>query len=128
MRARSNVSDVSERIRIGASAGFTLRYVGLFGRLAGNWLRAALMAACTSRAAASMSRLRSNWRTMPVDPRLLDDVISFTPAIRPKNRSSGVATEDAIVSGLAPGRVAEIWMVGKSTWGNGETGNKVYAR
>ena len=33
------------------SAGLTLRQVGLVGRFAGNWPRAALMAACTSRAA-----------------------------------------------------------------------------
>jgi hypothetical protein len=40
-----------------------------------------------------------------VDPTPLDDVISVTPAMRPKRRSSGVATEEAIVSGLAPGSV-----------------------
>jgi hypothetical protein len=32
--------------------------------------------------------------------------------------------EDAIVSGLAPGREAPTLMVGKSTCGSGETGNK----
>ncbi len=37
-------------------------------------------------------------------PSVLDDVISVTPAMRPKRRSSGVATADAIVSGLAPGK------------------------
>ena len=30
----------------------------------------------------------------------------MTPAMRPNCRSSGVATDDAIVSGLAPGRLA----------------------
>ena len=34
---------------------------------------------------------------------LLDEVISVTPAMRPNCRSSGVATDEAIVSGLAPG-------------------------
>ena len=65
------------------------------------------MAACTSRAAASILRLRSNCRTMPVDPSELEDVISVTPAMCPNWRSSGVATAEAIVSGLAPGSPAE---------------------
>src|SRR5215470_6369416 len=128
MRARSNVSDVSERIRIGASAGFTLRYVGLFGRLAGNWLRAALMAACTSRAAPSMLRLRSNWRTMLVDPNWLVDVIWLMPAIRPNWRSRGVATADAMVVGFAPGSPAETEITGNSTCGSGATGRRLKAR
>ena len=76
MRLASDRSEVSARIMIGASAGFTFRYAGLPGRLAGNWPRAALMAACTSRAAASMFRLRSNWSVMPVEPSWLVDVIS----------------------------------------------------
>ena len=63
-------------IRIGASAGLTLRYVGLCGRLAGSWLRAALIAAWTSRAAASMLRLRSNCNMMLVAPSELVEVIS----------------------------------------------------
>jgi hypothetical protein len=37
---------------------------------------------------------------------VLVDVISVSPAIRPKRRSRGVATEEAMVSGLAPGRDA----------------------
>ena len=61
---------------------------------------------------------------MPVEPSWLDDVISVTPEIRPNCRSSGVATEEAIVSGLAPGKLALTFMVGKSTWGSGETGRK----
>jgi hypothetical protein len=75
----------------------------LFGRFGGSWLRAALMAACTSRAAASMLRSRSNCSTIVVAPSRLVDVISVTPAMRANWRSSGVATEEAIVSGLAPG-------------------------
>ena len=50
-----------------------------------------------------MSRERSNCRTTLVAPSALDDVISVTPAMRPNWRSSGVATADAMVSGLAPG-------------------------
>ncbi len=116
------VFDVSPSIRIGASAGFTLRQVGLRGKLLGNWPRAALIAACTSRAAASILRLRSNCSVMLVEPSVLDDVISFTPAILPNCRSSGVATEDAIVSGLAPGRPVFTEIDGKSTCGSGATG------
>src|SRR5258707_11131745 len=102
---------------MGASAGLTLRQFGLLGRLAGSCPRAALIAACTSRAAASMLRLRSNCRVTLVEPSELVEVISVTPAMRPNWRSSGVATDEAMVSGLAPGRLAETLMVGNSTWG-----------
>lgn len=107
----------------GALAGFTLRYVGLLGRPVGSRLRAALMAACTSRAAPLMSRLRSNCSVMRADPSELFEVISVTPAIRPSERSRGVATLAAIVSGLAPGSEADTEMVGKSTCGSGDTGS-----
>jgi hypothetical protein len=60
---------------------------------------------------------------MPVDPSELDEVISVTTAMRPNCRSSGVATDDAIVSGLAPGSEAETEIVGKSTCGSGDTGS-----
>jgi hypothetical protein len=80
------------------------------------------MAACTSRAAASMLRFRSNCRVMLVDPRLLDEVISVTDAMRVNWRSSGVATDEAMVSGLAPGKPACTEIVGKSTCGRGDTG------
>ena len=39
--------------------------------------------------------------------------------------SSGVATEVAMVSGLAPGRVAQTVMVGKSTSGSAATGSSL---
>src|SRR5580704_4184669 len=81
------------------------------------------MEACTSRAAPLISRFKSNWSVMLVDPRLLEEVISVTPAIRPNWRSSGVATEEAMISGLAPGKLAATEMVGKSTCGRAETGN-----
>ena len=55
---------------------------------------------------------------------MLVEVISVTPAMRPNWRSSGVATADAIVSGLAPGKPAETVIVGKSTCGSGETGSR----
>ena len=60
-----------------------LAVAGLFGKVRRQWPRAALMAAWTSRAAASILRLRSNWRTMLVLPRPLEEVISVTPAMRP---------------------------------------------
>ena len=92
------------------------------GRLEGSSERAAWMAACTSRAAPSMLRLRSNCKVTRVLPSELDEVISDTPAMRPRVRSSGVATVAAMVSGLAPGRDACTETVGKSTCGRGETG------
>src|SRR5271157_2339182 len=81
------------------------------------------MAAWTSRAAPSMLRLKSNFMVMLVVPRLLDEVISVMPAILPNWRSRGVATEEAMISGLAPGKPAPTEIVGKSTWGSGDTGN-----
>jgi hypothetical protein len=49
------------------------------------------------------------------------------PGICANCRSSGCATDDAIVSGLAPGSDADTWMVGKSTCGRGATGSIGYA-
>src|SRR5262245_14244883 len=71
-----------------------------------------------------MLRFRSNCRTMLVDPMVLVEVISVTPAMRPICRSSGVATEVAMVCGLAPGRLADTLMVGKSTCGKEATGRR----
>ena len=70
------------------------------------------MAACTSRAAPSMSRLRSNCRVMRAWPMPLCDVISVTSATEPRWRSSGEATLVATVSGLAPGSCALTEIVG----------------
>jgi hypothetical protein len=84
--------------------------------------RAALMAACTSRAAPSMSRDSSNCKVIRAEPSELAEVISVTPAIMPSDRSKGAATVAAIVSGLAPGSEACTEMVGKSICGNGATG------
>src|SRR6202158_2229566 len=85
------------------------------------------MAACTSRAAASILRVKSNCSTMVVEPSRLDEVIWFIPAMRPNCRSSGVATADAIVSGLAPGKPADTEMTGNSTCGSGATGRNLNA-
>jgi hypothetical protein len=102
-------------MRIGESAVFTLRKAGGLGRFLDNCPLAALIAACTSWAAPSILRLRSNCSVMVVRPSELVDVIWAMPAICPNCRSRGVVTEDAIVSGLAPGRLAETTIVGKST-------------
>src|ERR1700722_1480920 len=64
---------------------------------------------------------------MLVEPRELTDVISVTLEIRPNCRSSGVAMDDAMISGLAPGSEALTEMVGKSTCGRGETGSTMNA-
>src|SRR6476661_3130879 len=96
----------------GAAEGLALRYVGLLRSVAGRSARLALMAACTSRAAASMLRFRSNCRLMRVDPEPLLEVISLTPAMVPSRRSSGVATLEAMFSGLAPGMLADTEITG----------------
>src|SRR5260370_40407999 len=74
-----------------------------------------------------MSWLRSNCRVTEVLPSELDEVISVTPAMCPNCRSSGVATEEAMISALAPGSVALTEIVGKSTSGSGATGNTLNA-
>jgi hypothetical protein len=51
------------------------------------------------------------------------DVISVRPLIWLNCVSSGSATVDAIVSGLAPGYYAVTVIVGKSTCGKGATGS-----
>src|SRR5215472_9030131 len=61
---------------------------------------------------------------MLVFPRPLEEVIWVTPAMRPNWRSRGVATAEAMVSGLAPGRPDPTEIVGKSTCGSGATGRK----
>jgi len=80
--------------------------------VAGRSARDALIAAWTSRAAPSMSRFRSNCRLIRLEPLPLCEVISLTPAITPRRRSSGVATLLAIVSGLAPAMLAETEIAG----------------
>src|SRR5213083_2837569 len=111
---------------IGRSAGFTFWYEG--GTMpVGSWRSVLEIAACTSCAAASMLRSRVNWSVMLVLPRLDEEVIWSTPAMVENCFSSGVATAEAMVSGLAPGRLALTVMVGKSTLGRVETGSSRYA-
>ena len=59
-------------------------------------------------------RLRSNCSVIWVKPLPLLLVICGRPGIWPNCRSSGVATEDAVVSASAPGSCAETWIVGQA--------------
>ena len=73
--------------------------------MSGGSCRAAFaIAGCTSCAAASMSRSRSNCSVMVVTPSAFVEVIESRPAMVENCFSSGVATAAAMVSGLAPGR------------------------
>src|SRR5665213_4246959 len=63
-----------------------------------------------------------------VPPWVLEEVIELMPAIVENWLSSGVATADAMVSGSAPGRLADTEMVGKSTFGNSLTGSVAYPK
>src|ERR1700722_20542483 len=74
-----------------------------------------------------MLRLKSNCNVTFVLLSELDDVISVMPAIWLNCRSSGVAAEAAMICALAPGRLADTLMVGKSTCGSGDTGSTVNA-
>ena len=93
----------------------------------GSWRAVRAMAADTSWAAASMSRLSTNWIVIDVLPSELVEIIESMPAIVSNCFSRGVATDEAIVSGLAPGSDAETEIVGKSTLGRSLTGRLRYA-
>ena len=81
------------------------------------------MAACTSCAAASISRSSANCSVMRDSPNELVDDIAARDWIWPNCRSSGAVTRLVIVSGLAPGSSVVTSMVGKSTCGSDETGS-----
>ena len=108
--------------KIGESAGLTLRNEGGLGIPGGSLRCAAAMADWTSCAAASMSRSSENCSVILVEPCELVELSESSPAMVENWPSSGVATVAAMVSGEAPGRLAETEMVGKSTFGNSETG------
>ncbi len=78
----------------------------------GSWRAALEMAACTSWAAESMLFSRVNLRVMIEMPWPLVELMESRPAMVENCRSSGVATAEAMVSGLAPGRSERTWMVG----------------
>src|SRR4030067_1832653 len=92
----------------------------------GSWEAALAVGACTSWAAASRLRLKENVSVIWVSPIPLLEVIESIPAIVENCFSRGVATEEAIVSGLAPGRFAVPSKVGKSTLGRALAGSGRY--
>ena len=95
-------------------------------RAEGRDFKAEDIAAFTSCAAPSISRSRSNCNVMRVDPEVLTEFIEVIPAIVENCFSKGSATLDAIVSGLAPGKLAETWIVGNSISGKALTGSFLY--
>ena len=113
---------------IGWSAGLNLRNDGGDGMPAGSSGITAAIAVCTSTAALSMLRSRSNCSVTLVLPVWLDELISSRPAIVVNCRSSGLATDEASVAGSPPGRLALTLRVGKSTLGRSLTGSARYAR
>ncbi|MCY1371050.1 hypothetical protein D9M69_581780 [compost metagenome] len=82
------------------------------------------MAACTSRAAPLISRSASNCRVIRVLPWPVRLLIWVIPEMLPSERSSGVVTLEAMISGLAPARLACTVITGKSICGSGATGNR----
>ena len=110
--ASGSTGEFNDMKRIGLSEGLALRRLGGDGIPGGSCGSAAEIAVCTSCAAASMLRLRSNCRVIEVEPCELVELIESIPAIPENWRSSGVAIDEAIVSGFAPGRLALTLMVG----------------
>ena len=72
-----------------------------------------------------MFRLKLNCSVICVRPNVLVELIESSPAIVEKFFSSGVATEEAMVSALAPAKLALTVMVGKSTVGRSLTGERL---
>ena len=85
----------------------TFLQVGRVGMSLGNLPDAVLIAACTSWAAVSMLLSRVNCKVRVVEPNALLEVIWVMPGMALNCTSSGVATDDAMVSGLAPGSCAD---------------------
>ncbi len=108
----ASACEVTARVRMGVSAGLTLRYTGGTGRSPGRKLPAALMAACTSCSATPRDTSRPNCRVMTEAPPELVDDSCFRPGICPSWRSSGAVMVRVVSSGLAPGYSVVIWMIG----------------
>lgn len=62
---------------------------------------------------------------LPICDALLAAIADLTPGKVANCRSSGCATDAAMMSGLAPGRLALTLIVGKSTVGRAATGSKL---
>src|SRR3979411_2864133 len=122
---RGKASGVSETNRNGKSEGLTFRKRGGIVISIGNRRCAIVSAVCTSRAAASILRLRSNWIVIALGPcDELDEIddMHATAALVDSGASMMPGTEAAMVSALAPGKVAVTAIVGKSTLGSADTG------
>src|SRR3954467_14145547 len=111
------VGEIRLIYRIGKSPGLTFRKLGGVVISIGKRRCATESAVCTSSAAPSMLRLRSNWMVIEVIPRDDEDVRDVIPAMVESWRSIGAALAIVMVSALAPGRVDGMLMVGKSTAG-----------
>src|ERR1035441_7933494 len=109
---RRMVGELRRRLMMGVSPGLTLRKLGGVGMPGGNSVMASAMAVSASTVAPSMSRLRENCRVMEVEPWPELEIMESNPAMVVNCLSRGVATAEAMVSGLAPGRLALTVMVG----------------
>jgi hypothetical protein len=118
---RGRVGETKLIYMIGKSPGFTLRKLGGVVISTGSLRAATVSAVCTSSAAPSMSRLRSNWTVIEVRPSDDEEVSEVMPAMVDNWRSIGAATDAAMVSALAPGSCPWMLMVGKSTAGSAAT-------
>ena len=118
-----SVGDRSTMKKIDWSDGLTFWNDGGDGICGGSCRDARPIIDCTSCAAASMLRLKSNCSVMSVPPCVLVELMLVTPAMEANCFSSGSATDEAIVSGLAPGSPAATRIVGKSTVGRSATGS-----
>src|SRR5262245_49163054 len=101
-----SVDDRNTSCMTESSLGLTFWYDGGAGICDGSCREVRAIIDCTSAAAASMSRLRLNCSVIDVKPSELDELIESSPAMVANCFSSGSATADAIVSGLAPGKLA----------------------
>src|SRR6266508_4168536 len=75
-----------------------------------------------------MFRFKLNCSVIWVRPKVLVELKESSPAMVEKFFSRGVETDDAMVSALAPGKLALSVMVGKSTVGRSLTGRDLYPR
>ncbi len=125
---KGKVAETKLIYMIGKSPGFTLRKLGGIVISTGSFRAATVSAVCTSSAAPSMLRLRSNWIVIDVMPSEEEEVSEVMPAMVESWRSIGAATDAAMVSALAPGSCPWMLMVGKSTAGSAATASSRYAK
>src|SRR5262249_46626241 len=92
------LTEFIDSCRMGWSVGFTFGMEGGGGMWGGSLRETAEIEFWTSCAAASILRSRLNCSVTFELPRELDEVILVKPAIVENCRSSGAATEDAMVS------------------------------